>query len=122
MYGAAVGAVQGTGSDMCDQGSEFALRAAGDFRVTTIISADKLEDEFVVAGIDEERDTQGTAAVNGVVKIPEAQHVRITGCVVIVQLNHITGLFRMADRGFAFMGFCGTGHGFPSQTAQMQLL
>ncbi|MEG5901893.1 hypothetical protein, partial [Enterobacter bugandensis] len=79
---------------MSGQGSEFALRAAGDFGVTTVISADKPEDELFVAGIDEERDTQGSAAVNGVVKIPEAQHVRVTGCAVIVQLNHITELVR----------------------------
>jgi hypothetical protein len=122
MYGAAVGAVQGTGTDMCGQGGEFTLRAAGDFGVTAVISADKPENELFVTGIDEERDIQGTAAVNGVVKIPEAQHVRVTGCVVIVQLNHITGLVRMADKGFTFTGFCGTGHGFPSLTAQMLLL
>ena len=41
MYGAAVGAVLGTGTDMCGQGSEFALRAAGDIGVTAVTGADK---------------------------------------------------------------------------------
>ncbi|MGU3416603.1 hypothetical protein [Enterobacter bugandensis] len=106
MYGAAVGAVQGTGTDMCGQGSEFALRAAGDFGMTTVISADKPEDEFFVACINEEGNAEVSTAAYGIVEIIETQDSSVlAGIILIMTLNHITGRVRVADPGFTFAGF-----------------
>ncbi|EDB4569333.1 hypothetical protein [Salmonella enterica] len=107
MYGAAVGAVQGSGAYMGGQGCKFALRAAGDFGVAAVISADKPEDEFFVTGINEEGNTEVSTAVHGIVEFIKAQDSSLFVSVVdIVQLHHITGLLRVADKGFAFTGLC----------------
>lgn len=117
MYCAAVGAVQGSGAYMCGQGSKFALRAAGDFGVAAVISADKPEDEFFVTGVDEEGNTEVSTAVHGIVEFIKTQDSSLFASVVdIVQLHHITGLLRVADKGFTFTGFCGAGHGFHLST------
>ena len=89
MYGAAVGAVQGAGSDMGGQGSKFALRAAGDFGVTAVISADKPEDEFFVTGISEEGNTEVSTAVHCIVEFIKTQGCSLfAGVTDIVQLHH----------------------------------
>ncbi|EJO7321621.1 hypothetical protein ACFE4M_004584 [Salmonella enterica] len=104
---AAVGAVQGTGTEMCGQGSKFALRAAGDFGVAAVISADKPEDEFFVTGINEEGNTEVSTAVHGIIEFIKTQDSSLfAGVVDIVQLHHITGLLGVADKGFTFTGRC----------------
>uniref|UniRef100_UPI00383BA85C hypothetical protein n=1 Tax=Salmonella enterica TaxID=28901 RepID=UPI00383BA85C len=114
---AAVRAVQGTGTDMCGQGSKFALRAAGDFGVAVVISTDKPEDEFFVAGVDEKGDIKVSTAAYGIVKIIETQDSSLfAGFFIIMKFNHVTGGIGMADKGFAFTGFCGAGHGFHLST------
>ncbi|EDZ5934440.1 hypothetical protein ONZ27_005446 [Salmonella enterica subsp. enterica serovar Chandans] len=75
--------------------------------MTTVISADKPEDEFFVTGINEEGNTEVSTAVHGIVEFIKAQDSSLFASVVdIVQLHHITGLLRVADKGFAFTGLC----------------
>ncbi|MEG5901891.1 hypothetical protein [Enterobacter bugandensis] len=106
MYGAAVGTVQGAGTDMCGQGSELSLRAAGNFGAATVISADKPENEFFVTGIDEEGNAEVSTAVHGIVERVKTQDSSVpAGIILIMKLNHITGRVRVADQGFTFTGF-----------------
>lgn len=92
MYCAAVRAVPGTGTDMCSQGSEFPLCATGDFGVPVVVSADKPEDEFFIAVVDEEGNIEVSTAAHGIVERIETHDSSIfTGFFIIMKLNHITG-------------------------------
>nr|WP_167565878.1 hypothetical protein [Candidatus Erwinia dacicola] len=90
MYGVAVWSVPGTSADMCSQGSEFPLRAAGDFGVPVVVSADKPEDEFFVTGVDEEGNIEVITAAHGIVELIKMQDSSIfTSFFIIMKI--ITG-------------------------------
>ncbi|EHP5545180.1 hypothetical protein KPO98_004066 [Salmonella enterica] len=72
-----------------------------------VVSADKLENELFVAGIDEKGNIRVSTAVHGIVKIIETQDSSIfAGFFIIMKFYHITGVIGMADEGFAFTGLC----------------
>ncbi len=75
---------------MCSQGSEFSLRATGDFGVSVVVSADKLEDEFFVTGVDKEGNIEVITAAHGIVELIKTQDSSIfTSFFIIMKL--ITG-------------------------------
>lgn len=58
---------------MCSQGSEFPLCATGDFGVPVVVSADKPEDEFFIAVVDEEGNIEVSTAVHGIIEVIKTQ-------------------------------------------------
>lgn len=86
MSGATVRAVTGAVDDMPGQEGKFTFRAAGNFGAAASVRADKPEDEFFITGIDEGRDVQVVAAVNGVIEMTKAKHagIFVTGVIDIM--------------------------------------
>ncbi|EEG2784371.1 hypothetical protein GXR14_003084 [Salmonella enterica] len=80
--------------------------------MSVVVSADKPENEFFVAGVDEKRNIKVSTAAHGIVKLINTQDSCVfAGFFIIMKFNHITGDNGMVDKGFAFTGLCG-GHGF----------
>jgi|GEM_PF-2988451 len=76
-----------------------------------VISADKPEDEFFIAVVDEERDIKVGTAVHCIVKIIKTQDRSVlAGFFIFMKLNHITGDTSVANLRFAFTGFSRAGH------------
>ncbi|EBE1092100.1 hypothetical protein WIH50_005599 [Salmonella enterica] len=106
MNGATFRAVHGTGGDMCGERSKLTLRAAGDFWVPTVIFADKPEDEFFVAVVNEKGNIKVSATGHGMVELIEAQdRCVLAGFFILMKFNHITGRIGVANPGFTFTGF-----------------
>ncbi|EFE6876519.1 hypothetical protein GDQ71_19915 [Escherichia coli] len=74
---AAFRAVHTTGTDTGKNGCKLPLRTAGYFRIPFVIDTNKPEDQLFVSCIQKERNTQVSAALNGIVKIIKAQNFSV---------------------------------------------
>ncbi|EFA7396625.1 hypothetical protein ACRB7M_003478 [Escherichia coli] len=74
MNRAALRTVHAAGADTGKNGCKLPLRAAGYFRIPFVINTNKPEDQLFVSRIHKERNTQVSAALNGIVKTIKAQN------------------------------------------------
>ncbi len=104
---AAFRAVHTTGTDTGKNGCKLPLRTAGYFRIPFVIDTNKPEDQLFVSCIQKERNTQVSAALNGIVKIIKAQNFSVFFVKKIIRMkfHNIAGKFASLWCGFAFTGF-----------------
>ncbi|WP_276357562.1 hypothetical protein [Escherichia coli] len=77
------------------------------FRIPFVIDTNKPEDQLFVSSIQKERNTQVSAALNGIVKIIKAQNFSVFFVKKIIRMkfHNIAGKFASLLCGFAFTGF-----------------